>query len=233
MEGHGCPDRWLRYINSICESAVFADDWLVKLWLWCLSRASKNGETVLGIKVPPGSFVTKMDAAAGALLKNKSTVWRGLQSLVNHGLLDVSVVASGKSKSTLVTVTAWKELYLGDAEDEEFEQDSDDGEPPATEMPNPPMPFGPICSVEIPKESGVYFGWENDVCTYVGKSTNLNSRLRSHSVLKKTTNVSWILLPPNKIHHAELYYIWTLKPPENGESKSAMASEHPALAIES
>lgn len=87
------------------------------------------------------------------------------------------------------------------------------------DMPQPPPARAALKDLSPPESSGIYFCWRDGICVYVGKSINLAGRLRSHGVVKREDDVSWLLFPVDEIHHAELFYIWLLSPCENGETK--------------
>jgi hypothetical protein len=86
------------------------------------------------------------------------------------------------------------------------------------EMPKPP---GSFCkakeTLEMNCRSGIYFGWRESQCFYVGKSKNIASRLKSHHVINLDDDVSWLEFPEADIHLNELFYIWLLAPECNSE----------------
>ena len=95
----------------------------------------------------------------------------------------------------------------------------------ATQLHNMPSPPGPFCKAKdtegMGKRSGIYFGWRQSNCFYVGKSTNIESRLRSHHVITPDDDVSWLEMPTSEIHLNELFYIWLLAPECNKESRQS------------
>lgn len=86
------------------------------------------------------------------------------------------------------------------------------------EMPKPP---GTFCKAKetlgMNCRSGIYFGWRESQCFYVGKSKNIASRLKSHHVINLDDDVSWLEFPEADIHLNELFYIWLLAPECNSE----------------
>jgi hypothetical protein len=70
--------------------------------------------------------------------------------------------------------------------------------------------------------SGIYFGWVDGVCVYVGKSINVQNRIRTHTTITRCEGVSWIVMPESDIHHAELFYIWLMRPSRNSETNMAV-----------
>jgi len=86
------------------------------------------------------------------------------------------------------------------------------------EMPKPP---GTFCKAKetlgMNCRSGIYFGWRESQCFYVGKSKNIASRLKSHHVINLDDDVSWLEFPESDIHLNELFYIWLLAPECNSQ----------------
>ena len=94
---------------------------------------------------------------------------------------------------------------------------------------NMPKPPGAFCKAEdtlgMGVRSGIYFGWRNGKCFYVGKSINIEARLKSHHVINIDDDVSWLEMPPSEIHLNELFYIWLLAPECNDETKLSNKAE--------
>jgi hypothetical protein len=76
-------------------------------------------------------------------------------------------------------------------------------------------------------KSGIYFGWRNSKCFYVGRSSNIKNRLRSHQIISLSDDVSWLEMPDEDTHANELFYIWLLQPESNGQMKAAVKSIAP------
>jgi hypothetical protein len=92
----------------------------------------------------------------------------------------------------------------------------------AAKMPEPPPAMCRSSAVHEQKRfSGIYFGWRNGICFYVGKSVNIPSRLKSHDKIQHDDDVSYLRFDEKDIHHHELFYIWLMKPIENNETKQA------------
>jgi hypothetical protein len=88
------------------------------------------------------------------------------------------------------------------------------------EMPKPP---GSFCKAKetagMGVRSGIYFGWRESQCFYVGKSKNIEKRFKSHEVINLDDDVSWLEFSEADIHLNELFYIWLLEPECNDEKK--------------
>lgn len=89
-------------------------------------------------------------------------------------------------------------------------------------MPQPPKSFCKAKDTEgMGKKSGIYFGWREAKCFYVGKSVHIESRLKNHHYIMAHDDVSWLEMSESEIHLNELFYIWLLAPECNSESKQA------------
>lgn len=95
---------WIRLYRDARDHEVFQDDWLWRLWSWCLLSANfrpgswKNGQTVL-----PGQFITGRASGAESLRVSPSKFYRGLQRLVEMGC----ITTEANSNWTTVTICNW------------------------------------------------------------------------------------------------------------------------------
>ena len=94
-----------------------------------------------------------------------------------------------------------------------------------------PLPPGAFCKAkdtsEMGDKSGIYFGWRGSKCFYVGRSSNIKNRLRSHQIISLSDDVSWLEMPDEDTHANELFYIWLLQPESNGQMKASEKSAAP------
>lgn len=65
----------------------------------------------------------------------------------------------------------------------------------------------------MPPFRGLYFGWEEGKCRYVGESASVPDRIKSHDVIAR----HWLLsIIPSETHKRdELFYVWLLNPDMN------------------
>lgn len=98
---------YIKLERSLLEKAIFRNEKLLKVWVWCLLKAShKQIEIMVGrrkIKLLPGQFITGRNAAAEELNLPPSTVRDYLYLLKKNNSLDIT----SDSKWTVVTIVNW------------------------------------------------------------------------------------------------------------------------------
>src|SRR4051812_18803613 len=105
---------WLRLHRKALNSRVFANDWLWRLWSWCLMNASWTPQWInASCEIKPGQFVTSRDLAARELRVTPSKLYRGLQGLKDLG----QITLEANSQFTIVTVCNWR-TYQSDSDEE-------------------------------------------------------------------------------------------------------------------
>lgn len=104
---------WLRLHRKALDSRVFSDDWLWKLWSWCLMKACWKTSWKNGREVKPGQFVTGRHQAADQLKVSPSKWYRGMQTLQEWGQIRVE----SNNVFTVVTICNW-ETYQPTTEEE-------------------------------------------------------------------------------------------------------------------
>lgn len=92
--------RWVRLYEDILDHEIGADDWLFRLFSWCLLRANYKTKIFQGVEVARGSFVTGRNKASEALGVSPSKWYRGMLRLVEIGSITLDV----NSKWTTVTI---------------------------------------------------------------------------------------------------------------------------------
>ena len=106
-------DGWIKCYRSIMDSAVWDDEWLVKLWLWCLLRANHQKRNFKGVDIERGQFVTGRMSAADELGVSPSKWYRGMERLVSLGCITTT------ANSNWTTVTVCNYGVYQDASDDE------------------------------------------------------------------------------------------------------------------
>lgn len=91
---------WLKLHRCILDSEIFNDDWLTRLWVWCLCKSNFRESSFRGQVVHRGQFVTGRVAAADELRVSPSKWYRGMQRLTELG----NITTESNSNWTTVTI---------------------------------------------------------------------------------------------------------------------------------
>ena len=112
---------WIKSHRQILESAVFQDPELLKVWIWCLHRAShreqhvpmSTGRGVTVVTIGPGQFVFGRHEAALELLMKPSSVRNRMQKLKCMENVDIQPARH----FSIVTICNWDRYQNGDDDD--------------------------------------------------------------------------------------------------------------------
>lgn len=100
--------NWLKLNRNILNSKVFDNPKLLKVWIWCLCKAShKERDQVVGSQVQhlmEGQFIFGRKVASTELKMPESTVYRYILQLKQLG--NVSIKAN--NKYSVVTIENWR-----------------------------------------------------------------------------------------------------------------------------
>ena len=108
------------------NSAIFQNEGLFKVAIWCLWRAShkpmtvgiKTGRGISEVSLAPGQFVFGRHSAARALGMSPSTVWKRMLKLKNLGFLNIE----SDTHYSVITIVNW---HTYQAETEKGDSESD------------------------------------------------------------------------------------------------------------
>jgi hypothetical protein len=81
--------RWLKLYYDMKDHAIMQDDWLCRLWVWCLFSANFGDSKFKGETVKRGSFVTGRNSGSQQLNVSPSKFYRGLEKLAELGCINV------------------------------------------------------------------------------------------------------------------------------------------------
>ena len=99
---------WIKLHRKLIDSPVFDNDKLLRVWVWCLLRASHKERTVLvglqEVTLNPGEFIFGRDSAAQQLKLPPSTVYRLMKKLEDP-LGNLVIKAS--SKYSVISIVNW------------------------------------------------------------------------------------------------------------------------------
>jgi len=100
-------------ISQAVDAQIWQDDGAVKLYLYCLSRASHNVFKWRGLSLQPGDMPLSGRHAAEALIWSRNKLDRKLQTLVATGLITVRNVSH---MGTLVHIVHWPDTADTDSD---------------------------------------------------------------------------------------------------------------------
>ena len=114
---------WLKLYRKITESSVFDNPELLKVWIWCLCKAThRSREQIVGrqiITLEEGQFVFGRKAASEQLKMNESAVYRHIKMLEALNMISIKT----NNKFSLITIEKWT-CYQGYDDDSEQQMNS-------------------------------------------------------------------------------------------------------------
>jgi len=93
--------------RSLLDSRVFSDEFLLRLWVWCLLKANWKSGWYQNREIKPGQFATGRSSAANEIGVDGSKWYRGMQQLQEFGNIKITNV---NNRFTVVEVVNWR-LY--------------------------------------------------------------------------------------------------------------------------
>ena len=106
-------DGWIKLHRKILDSSVFANEKMLKVWLWCLFKANwEDKKTMIGtreVELKRGQFIFGRKKASVELDIPPTTINRLMHRLADMKMIELKV----DSKWTLVTVENYTK-YQGD-----------------------------------------------------------------------------------------------------------------------
>ncbi len=98
--GTGYVKLW----RSILDSEQMTDDWLCRLFIWCILRANYEPTRFRGQILAAGQFVTGRLSASAELRVSPSKWYRGVERLQEMG----AITLLANSNWTTITICNWK-----------------------------------------------------------------------------------------------------------------------------
>lgn len=104
-------EGWIKLHRKLLKSGVFTNAFLLKVFIWCLLRASheeewvsiKTGRSTTEVQVKPGQFIFGRKQAAKKLKMKQSTVYDRVKKLTNMQILDIKP----NTHYTMISVINW------------------------------------------------------------------------------------------------------------------------------
>ncbi len=100
---------WVKLYRSLMESDIWHDEWLVKLFVWCLLKASFRDSAFKGKTIERGQFVTGRLRASEELDVSPGKWLRGIEKLVRAGCISTK----SDNQFTVITVCNYESYQDG------------------------------------------------------------------------------------------------------------------------
>jgi hypothetical protein len=121
----GMGDGWIMLHRQLLESHVFANQTALKIWIWCLLKASRKerfvdlkiGKGTTAVKILPGQFIFGRFKAEEELSIDGSTVYRWMLKFQtkDFGMIEIK----SNSQYSIVTICNWDVYQINANESEQ------------------------------------------------------------------------------------------------------------------
>lgn len=105
-------DGWIKLHRKLIDSAVFGNEKLLKIWVWCLIKATHQSVDILVgnqlVSLQAGQFVFGRNKAAVELNISESMVYKYMKMLESMKMISIK----SNNKFSVVTIEKW-EFYQG------------------------------------------------------------------------------------------------------------------------
>ena len=102
-------EGWISLHRRLLESEIFQNEKLLKVWIWCLLKAThKEHEQLVGmqrVKLNKGQFLFGRKKASEELKMSENMVYRYMKFLKDEGNIDIKT----NNKYSVVTIEKWEE----------------------------------------------------------------------------------------------------------------------------
>ena len=107
-------EGWVKLYRKLLGSNIFQNEKLLKVWVWCLLKASyQDGDQLVGmqkVELKSGQFIFGRKKASEELNMSESLVYRYMQFLKDEGNLDITA----NNKFSVVTIAKWEDYQFQD-----------------------------------------------------------------------------------------------------------------------
>ena len=117
---------WIKLHRKLLDSRVFANEGLLRLWIYCLCRANHEinyvdiytGKGKTEVKVNPGEFIFGRKSVSKDLKMNPSTLYKRMQKLENIGNINIQ----SNSHYSIVSICNWDIYQSKDLDKEQAKE---------------------------------------------------------------------------------------------------------------
>ena len=118
-------EGWIKLHRRTLESQVFANQTALKIWVWCLLKASRKerfvplkiGKGIITVKILPGQFIFGRFKAEEELNIDGSTVYRWIQKFKSDEFGMINIEAS--KQYSIITICNWLNYQTDTTEGEQ------------------------------------------------------------------------------------------------------------------
>jgi DNA-binding Lrp family transcriptional regulator len=133
-------ENWIKLHRKIEDSAVFHCPHLLKLWVWCLCKATyktravpvRTGKGLTQKTLRPGQLIFGRHVAAQALNMKPTTVWQRLKRLERLGKVDIQP----DTHFSVITICNWSLYQTVDMDDGQATSSVPDNQVTTTRQPS-------------------------------------------------------------------------------------------------
>jgi hypothetical protein len=133
-------DGSVRLFRCILDSQVFAHPIALKIWIWCLCRASykeryvslKAGRGDIIVKLLPGQFIFGRYKAEEEIEIDGSTIYKWMQKFASENFDMISIESN--NQYSIITINKWGEYQLSDTSEVTAKEQQKDSEVTAKEQ---------------------------------------------------------------------------------------------------
>jgi biotin operon repressor len=145
---------WIKIFRKLIDSRVFFNEGVLKVWIWCLCRASFKerfvsvtiGRGSTEVRLQPGQFIYGRKTAAEKLGMSESTVNDRMQKLARMGNIDIQP----NTNFSIVTVCNWATYQDDVSTEQQLFQQPGNSRPTARQQPSDTIEEG----LRMPKKVG-------------------------------------------------------------------------------
>ena len=104
---------WIKLYRKLLQSPIFENEKALKIWIWCLCKATHKGITQLVgqqiIELNTGQFVFGREKASEELKMTESTVYKYIKLLEKLQMISIK----SNNKFSIISIDNWEE-YQGE-----------------------------------------------------------------------------------------------------------------------
>jgi len=133
-------EGWIKLHRKLLDSRVFANEGLLRLWLYCLCRANhkttyvyiQTGKGNTEVKVNAGEFIFGRNSVSKDLKMNPSTLYKRMKKLENIGNVNIK----SNTHYSIVSICKWEVYQSSDNEKQHAKEQPSNNQVTGKEQPS-------------------------------------------------------------------------------------------------